>query len=58
MILTTDDYREVNADLEGVALLSSRSLLLVNDNDFGVDGVRTWFWRIDLASLPSFVKRP
>lgn len=49
LILTTDDLPEIDPDLEGVAVLSLRSLLLVNDNDFGIDGARTRFWRIDLA---------
>lgn len=48
LVLTTDDHRQVDADLEGIALLSPRSLLLVNDNDFGIEGVATSFWRIDL----------
>lgn len=48
LILSTDDHPEIDADLEGVALLSPRTLLLVNDNDFGVDGVPTRFWRIEL----------
>jgi hypothetical protein len=51
LILTTDDHPEVDADLEGIALLSPRSLLLVNDNDFGIDGVATSFWRIDLGPV-------
>ena len=49
LILTTDDLPQIDPDLEGVAVLSPRSLLLVNDNDFGIDGARTRFWRIDLA---------
>jgi hypothetical protein len=48
LILTTDDLPEVDADLEGMIVLSPRTLLLVNDNDFGVEGVRTRFWRIEL----------
>jgi hypothetical protein len=47
-IFTTDDFPEMDADLEGLILLSSRTLLLVNDNDFGVEDVATRFWRIDL----------
>jgi hypothetical protein len=31
-----------------LTLLSPATLLLVNDNDFGVDDVATRFWRIDL----------
>jgi hypothetical protein len=54
LVLSTDDHPEIGADLEGVASLSPRSLLLVNDNDFGIDGVPTRFWRIDLPfDLPS-----
>ena len=49
-LFTTDDHRDVGADLEGVALLSAESLLLVNDNDFGIEDVQTCFWRIDLTS--------
>jgi hypothetical protein len=48
LILSTDDHPQIDADLEGVALLTPRTLLLVNDNDFGVAGVPTRFWRIDL----------
>lgn len=50
LVLTTDDYLDVDADLEGIAMLSSRSLLLVNDSDFGVDDVATRFWRVDLTA--------
>ena len=46
---STDDLTELDADLEGMILLSPRTLLLVNDNDFGIEGTRTRFWRIDLA---------
>ncbi len=45
LLLSTDDYPEVCADLEGVALLSDRELLLVNDNDFGIEGAATRFYR-------------
>ncbi len=48
LVFSTDDHPEIDADLEGVTLLSPRTLLLVNDNDFGVDGVPTRFWRVDL----------
>ena len=50
LVLTTDDYPEVDVDLEGMIVLSPRSVLLVNDNDFGVEGIRSRFWRIDLAT--------
>ncbi len=57
LLLSSEDRPELGADLEGVAMLSPRSLLLVNDNDFGIEGVATRFWRIDLprdlADYPS-----
>lgn len=46
LILDTDDHPEIGADLEGVTLLSPTELLLVNDNDFGVEGAQTRFWRV------------
>ncbi|HEU0043742.1 esterase-like activity of phytase family protein [Sphingomonas sp.] len=46
LILDTDDHPEVGADVEGVTLLSPTELLLVNDNDFGVEGAATRFWRV------------
>ena len=46
LLLSTDDDPEVAADLEGMAILSPTELLLVNDNDFGVEGAVTSFWRV------------
>ncbi len=46
LLFSSDDAPEVAADLEGMALLSPSELLLVNDNDFGVEGAETSFWRI------------
>jgi hypothetical protein len=48
LVLSTDDMPEISPDLEGMVLLSPRELLLVNDNDFGVDGVSTQYWRVTL----------
>lgn len=48
-IFSSDDYPQIGADLEGVLLLSPRTILLVNDNDFGVEGVATNFWRVELS---------
>jgi hypothetical protein len=50
LVLDTDDHPEVSPDLEGMAVLGPRTLLLVNDNDFGIEGVRTRFWRVDLPA--------
>lgn len=46
LLFSTDDAPEVGADLEGMAILSPFELLLVNDNDFGIEGAETGFWRV------------
>lgn len=48
LVLSTDDAPEVDRDVEGVVVLSPHELLLVNDNDFSVEGARTRFWRVRL----------
>ena len=49
LLFTSDNHPEVERDLEGVALLSNRELILVSDNDFGVEGAETTFWRLRFA---------
>lgn len=46
LVLDTDQAPEIGGDLEGAVLLSRGELILVNDNDFGVEGARTGFWRV------------
>ena len=46
LLLNTDDHPEISADLEGMALLDPSTLLLVSDNDFGIEDVETAFWLI------------
>jgi len=46
LVFSTDDVPRIDRDFEGLALLSARQLLLVTDNDFGVEGARTRFWRV------------
>ena len=46
LLFSTDEAQEVAADLEGMVVLSATELLLVNDNDFGVEGAETSFWRV------------
>jgi hypothetical protein len=46
LLFSSDDSPEMAADLEGMAILSPFELLLVNDNDFGVEGAETGFWRV------------
>ena len=48
LVLSTDNAPELDRDLEGMVVLSPHELLLVNDNDFSVEGARTHFWRIRL----------
>ena len=50
LLFTTDDHPEIGPDLEGLTLLDNHALLLVNDNDFGVEGASTRFWRVELAA--------
>lgn len=46
LIFSTDEADDITADLEGMAVMSDRELILVNDNDFGVDGAETAFFRV------------
>jgi hypothetical protein len=48
LVFNSDDHPDIDADLEGVVMLGPREFLLVNDNDFGVEGVSTSFWRVEL----------
>lgn len=50
LVLNTDDAPELDRNLEGMVVRSPNELLLVNDNDFSVDGARTRFWRIRFES--------
>jgi hypothetical protein len=53
LVFSTDEAREIGPDVEGVILIGSKTLLLVTDNDFGVTGAETEFWRVELARAPS-----
>ena len=46
LVFDSDDAEQVPPDLEGMVVLSPTELLLVNDNDFGVEGAETRFWKI------------
>ena len=46
LLFSSDEAEEVSPDLEGMAVLSPCELLLVNDNDFGVEGAETMFWKL------------
>jgi hypothetical protein len=47
LVFDSDLHPEVSADLEGMTLLDDRTLLLVNDNDFGIEDAVTAFWRVE-----------
>jgi hypothetical protein len=55
MVFSTDAASGVAQDLEGVAVLSPRELLMVTDNDYGTEGAPTAFYRlgfdVDVAEL-------
>lgn len=46
LLFSSDDHRQVAADIEGMTLLSDRALLLVSDNDYGVEDKKTRFFRL------------
>jgi hypothetical protein len=46
LLFSSDDVPEMSADIEGMTFLSPTNLLMVNDNDFGVEGAKTNFWSI------------
>jgi hypothetical protein len=50
LLFDSDHHPEVSADLEGMTLLDARTLLLVNDNDFGIEGASTAFWLVEFAA--------
>jgi hypothetical protein len=49
LVLDTDAHPEIGPDLEGMIMLGPDSLLLVNDNDFGAEGVATRLWRVEFS---------
>lgn len=46
LVFSTDDAGGVAPDLEGMAMLSDRELILATDNDFGVEGAVTHFYHL------------
>ena len=51
LLMSSDDHPQIGADIEGMTLLSSSEILIASDNDFGVEGAETEFWRITIAPL-------
>jgi hypothetical protein len=58
LLFTSDDHPDVGSDLEGMAWLSDDEVLLVSDNDFGVEGATTGFWRVRLGTPPQHGSAP
>jgi len=50
LVMSSDEISELPPDLEGMVVLSPTELLLVNDNDFSVEGSRTQFWRLKFGA--------
>jgi hypothetical protein len=48
LLFSSDEAPDLAADIEGIAVLDDRELVLVSDNDFGVEGAQTSFWRLRL----------
>jgi hypothetical protein len=46
MLFSSDDHPEVAADIEGMTFLSDRELLIVSDNDYGVEDKKIGFFRL------------
>ena len=44
LLFTSDEWPDVGADIEGMAPLDERTLLIVSDNDFGCEGKQTRFY--------------
>jgi hypothetical protein len=48
LILDSDSISGLPGKIEGVAILSPDELVVINDNEFGIDGVRNQMFRITL----------
>lgn len=46
LLFSTDDWPDIDPDLEGMVLLSPTELLISNDSDYGTEGAETRFWRV------------
>lgn len=48
LVLDSDAVTGLPAKIEGVAVMAPDELIVINDNDFGIDGVRTQMFRVIL----------
>jgi hypothetical protein len=51
--LDSSDYAELPSKIEGVAIVNGNELVLINDDDFGIDGAKTRIVRLTMPS-PAF----
>ena len=52
LVFSTDAHSKISGDLEGMVAIEADTLLLASDNDYGIDGASTHFWRISLPAFP------
>jgi len=50
LLFTSDEHATMVRDMEGMVALDGRTLLLVSDNDFGVEGQPTAFYRLEFEA--------
>lgn len=46
LVLDTDDVKGMPPRIEAIAVLSPREMIVVNDNDFAIDGAKTQMFRV------------
>lgn len=46
LLFNSDEWPDFGPDMEGLAMLDERTLLIVSDNDFGCEGKQTRFYRL------------
>ena len=50
LIFSTDAAGGIAADLEGMVVMSDSELILATDNDFGIEGAETRFYRLRFST--------
>ena len=49
LVLSTDIAQDICGDLEGMVALDPHTLLFASDNDYGIEGAATQFWRAPMV---------
>lgn len=50
LVLDSEQVPGLPAKIEGLAIMGPSELMVINDNDFGIDGVRTQMFRVTLPT--------